>query len=74
MCKILLCAHKTLSPKLSVLFSQFTQLKNITNNWRHQINDINANCIAREEKRKVYEHYEEKLYELNTERMIDIKK
>ena len=67
-------AHRALENKLITLFNQFGQLSNSTNNWIKEINEVSAKCRQREECRKNYEHYETKLYELNTDRMKEIKK
>ena len=67
-------AHKALADKLGILFNQFGQLTNMTNIWVKEMNEVIAKCRQREECRKNYEHYEQKLYELNTDRMKDIKK
>ena len=67
-------AHRALTNKLITLFNQLGQLRNSTNNWIKEINEVSAKCRQREECRKNYEHYETKLYELNTDRMKEIKK
>jgi hypothetical protein len=67
-------AHHALSEKLSLLFSQFTQIKNNSNIWIKELNDVITKCSAREEYRKKYEHYEKKLYELNEDRVREIRK
>jgi len=67
-------AHHALSEKLSLLFSQFTQIKNNSNIWVKELNDVITKCSAREECRKKYEHYEKKLYELNEDRVREIRK
>ena len=67
-------AHKALTNKLIGLFNQFGQLRNSTNNWVKEINEVAAKCRQREECKKNYVHYENKLYELNTDRMKEIKK
>ena len=67
-------AHRALSNKLVALFNQFGQLRNTTNGWIKQINDVSAKCRLREQCKKNYIHYESKLYELNVERMKEVKK
>ena len=67
-------AHKALTNKLIGLFNQFGQLRNTTNGWIKQINDVSAKCRLREQCKKNYEHYEQKLYELNVDRMKEVKK
>ena len=67
-------AHRALTNKLNSLFNQITQLKNSTNNWIKELNEVTSKCHLREECRKNYEHYEGKLYELNTDRIKDLKK
>ena len=67
-------SHRALSEKLSLLFSQFTQLKNSTNIWVKELNSVIDKCRLRNQCKKNYEHYEKKLYDLNTDRMKEIKK
>ena len=67
-------SHKALSDKLIILFNQLGQLRNTTNIWIKEINDVSAKCRQREECKKNYEHYEKKLYELNEDRMKEVKK
>ena len=67
-------AHRALSDKLRLMFTQFTQIKNNSNIWVKELNDVTSKCNLREECRKKYDHYEKKLYELNEERRKDIKK
>ena len=67
-------AHRALTNKLIALFNQFGQLRNSTNNWIKELNEVSSKCHLREECLKNYEHYETKLYELNTERIKDLKK
>lgn len=67
-------AHRALTNKLIGLFNQFGQLRNSTNNWIKEINEVSAKCRQRDQCKKNYDHYENKLYELNTDRMKDIKK
>jgi len=67
-------AHRALSTKLVALFNQFGQLRNTTNGWIKQLNDVSAKCRLREQCKKNYDHYESKLYELNVERMKEVKK
>ena len=67
-------AHKALSEKLNLLFTQFSQLKNSTNIWVKELNSVTDKCKLREQCKKNYDHYESKLYELNTDRMKEIKK
>ena len=67
-------AHRALSEKLNLLFTQFTQIKNGSNIWIKELNDVTNKCNLREECRKKYNHYEKKLYELNEDRRKEIKK
>ena len=67
-------AHRALSNKLVTLFNQFGQLRNTTNGWIKEINDVSAKCRLREQCKKNYAHYESKLYELNVDRMKEVKK
>ena len=67
-------SHKALSDKLITLFNQFGQLRNTTNSWIKEINDVSAKCRQREQCKKNYEHYEKKLYELNEDRIKEVKK
>ena len=67
-------SHKALGNKLIILFNQFGVLSQSTNIWIKEINDVSSKCNKREECRQNYEHYEEKLYELNMDRMKEIKK
>ena len=67
-------AHRALSEKLSLLFTQFTQLKNTTNIWVKELNSVTDKCRLREQCKKNYDHYEKKLYELNLDRMKEVKK
>ena len=67
-------AHRALSEKLNLLFTQFTQIKNGSNIWIKELNDITNKCNLREECRKKYNHYEKKIYELNEDRRQEIKK
>ena len=67
-------AHRALTNKLIALFNQFGQLRNSTNNWIKEINEVAAKCRQREQCKKNYDHYENKLYELNVDRMKEIKK
>ncbi len=67
-------AHRALTNKLIALFNQFGQLKNSTNVWIKELNQVTDKCHLREQCRKNYEHYEKKLFELNTDRMKEIKK
>ena len=67
-------AHKALENKFVGLINQFNQLSNATNSWVAQINDIASKCKLREQCRQNYEHYEQKLYELNNDRVKEIRK
>ena len=67
-------AHKALADKLVGLFNHFGQLTNSTNIWIKEINEVVQKVKLRQQCRKNYEHYEKKLYELNTDRMKEIKK
>ena len=67
-------AHKALSEKLNLLFTQFTQIKNNSNIWVKELNSVTNKCNIREECKKKYDHYEKKLYELNEDRRQELKK
>ena len=67
-------AHKALAEKLNLLFTQFTQIKNNSNIWVKELNDVTSKCNLREECKKKYDHYEKKLYELNEDRRQELKK
>ena len=67
-------AHKALSDKLVGLFNQLSSITNSTNIWIKELNEVVAKVRQREECRKNYEHYEQKLYELNIDRMKEVNK
>ena len=67
-------AHRALSEKLNLLFTQFAQIKNNTAIWVKELNEVINKCKLREQCLKKYYHYEKKLYQLNEDRMIEIRK
>ena len=56
-------AHRALSDKLNLLFTQFTQIRNNSNIWIKELNDVINKCKLREQCLKKYYHYEKKLYQ-----------
>ena len=67
-------AHRALSDKLNLLFTQFTQIRNNSNIWIKELNDVINKCKLREQCLKKYYHYEKKLYQLNEDRIREIRK
>jgi len=67
-------AHHALSEKLSLLFTQFAQIKNNTTIWVKELNDVINKIKLREQCLKKYYHYEKKLFQLNEDRMVEIRK
>ena len=67
-------AHHALSEKLSLLFTQFAQIKNGTAIWVKELNEVINKIKLREQCLKKYNHYEKKLYQLNEDRMISVRK
>ena len=67
-------AHRALSEKLSLLFTQFAQIKNNTAIWVKELNDVINKIKLREQCLKKYYHYEKKLFQLNEDRILEIRK
>lgn len=61
-------AHKNFSSKLIKMFSDLENMKEFTNEWNDNSSSVDAKLALREEKRKNYEHYDQKLAELFEER------
>ena len=67
-------AHRALSEKLSLLCSQFTQIQNNSNIWKKEIEDVKNKIKLRTQCLEKYYHYEKKLFDLNDDRMKEIRK
>ena len=67
-------AHKRISQELLELNKNLSSLNAKTAKWESQMNEIDILIKTREDKRKTYEHYDEKLGELIKERNEKISK
>lgn len=61
-------AHKALLQKIVCMQSELTKLSNISNKFIDQFNEIDGKLEVRKEKRKDYDHYDEKMEELTKDR------
>ena len=61
-------AHKALNEKLLNMFSRVDQLKNTMSKWTENCTSVDGKINLREEKRKNFDHYDEKMAEMLQER------
>lgn len=61
-------AHKALNDKLVSMFSKIEQLKTSMNRWTENCSSVDTKLALREEKRKNFDHYDEKMAEMLEER------
>ena len=67
-------AHKALNEKLSNMFLRMDNLKKNMSNWSKNCESVDSKLTLREEKRKTFDHYDEKMGELLEERNLIITK
>ncbi len=61
-------AHKALNDKLVSMFSKIEQLKSSISRWTENCISVDTKIALREEKRKNFDHYDEKMAEMLEER------
>ena len=61
-------AHKALNEKLTNMFQRVESLKGETDKWTHNCSTVDEKINFREEKRKTFDHYDEKMGDLYEER------
>ena len=61
-------AHKALSSKLLNMFNKTEQLKSSMDKWTENCSSVDGKLSLREEKRKIFDHYDEKMAEMIDER------
>lgn len=61
-------AHKALNEKLTNMFTRIEQLKTNMSKWTENCGSVDTKLDTREEKRKTFDHYDEKMAELLEER------
>jgi hypothetical protein len=61
-------AHKALNDKLLNMFTKLGNLKSSMNKWTEHCSSVDGKLSLREEKRKNFDHYDEKMAELLEER------
>ena len=61
-------AHKALNEKLLNMFTKLEQLKSSMDKWTEHCSSVDGKLALREEKRKNFDHYDEKMGELVEER------
>ena len=61
-------AHKALHDKLTNMFMRIEQLKEIMNKWTEHCTTVDEKMKLREEKRKTFDHYDEKMGDLYEDR------
>ena len=61
-------AHKALNNKLLNMFNKIEQLKSSMNKWTENCSSVDGKLALREEKRKTFDHYDEKMAEMIEER------
>ena len=61
-------AHKALNEKLLNMFSRMDNLKANMSKWTENCESVDSKLALREEKRKTFDHYDEKMAELLDER------
>jgi hypothetical protein len=61
-------AHKALNEKLLNMFSRMDNLKTNMSKWTENCESVDSKLALREEKRKSFDHYDEKMAELLDER------
>ena len=67
-------AHKALHEKLTNMFLRIDQLKDTTDKWLEYIVEYDEKMKLRDEKRKTFDHYDEKMGNLYEERQKIIAK
>ena len=67
-------AHKALHDKLTNMFMRVEQLKETTNKWTEHCTTVDEKMKLREEKRKTFDHYDEKMGTLYEDRQKIIAK
>ena len=61
-------AHKALVDKLLKMFTKIGQLQSSMNKWTEHCTSVDGKLEVREEKRKAFDHYDEKMAEMLEER------
>jgi hypothetical protein len=61
-------AHKALNDKLSNMFTKLGNLKSSMNKWTQYCSSVDGKISQREEKRKKFDYYDEKMAEIMNER------
>ena len=67
-------AHKALNEKLLNMFSRMDNLKTSMSKWTENCESVDSKLALREEKRKTFDHYDEKMGELYEDRSKDFSK
>ena len=61
-------AHKALNDKIIKMFTKMEQLQTSMNRWTEHCTSVDGKLQIREEKRKTFDHYDEKMAEMLEER------